>query len=478
MAVTFSPVDFSNQANFTWVGAETDPSGPTAIYFPNGPVGQVALGGVPFDITSNNAGFQAWNAWTAAGGGNQEETITIPVGIFGVTAVDTLINTYWALPGPNSVASLVFTGSAGATYTLHLFGGSDIRGWNGTGGPINGISTVNVFSEPSGFTGNIGVLDMQSIVLPPEFATQTLTTIQLVDDGASFIQRTILDGVTVESVNPAVPDRAGATVGFTTIADPAHGVLANDIDPIPGDTLHVTAVNGIVSNVGHTVQGAFGTLTLNGDGSYSYAAYAPSSNVQLPASGIGQDTFSYTESIGVGGTATSTLTFVVSAPPPGSHTSVEYVAVPQNGSTTQSNDGHSAVLDGSAGGATINAVPGAGAVLIGGPGDTLAGAMSGHDTFIFSGDFGPNTIKGYVAGVPATVKGSNVGNFDIIQLDKSEFSDLATLQASAHQVESGPVNAPVISTVITNPHNSNDTITLTGISLNSLHFDASHFLLV
>ena len=45
-----------------------------------------------------------------------------------------------------------------------------------------------------------GRLDMQHIVLPAEFATQTLSTIQLVDNGGYMFQRTVLDGVTVESV--------------------------------------------------------------------------------------------------------------------------------------------------------------------------------------------------------------------------------------------------------------------------------------
>jgi hypothetical protein len=56
--VTFTPVDFSNQANFSWVSPEPDPGGPTGVYFPNGPIGQVTLGGIPFDITSNAAGYQ------------------------------------------------------------------------------------------------------------------------------------------------------------------------------------------------------------------------------------------------------------------------------------------------------------------------------------------------------------------------------------------------------------------------------------
>ena len=49
-------------------------------------------------------------------------------------------------------------------------------------------------------------------------------------------------------------------------------MLANDADPIPGDTLTVTAVNGQSDDVGQTLAGNYGTLTLNANGSYSYVA--------------------------------------------------------------------------------------------------------------------------------------------------------------------------------------------------------------
>jgi len=196
-AQIFAPVDFSSQANFTWATrAETDPDGTTAIYMPSGPVGVVELGGVPFNLKSNAAGFQAWNGWMDGQPG--QESITIPVGVQGVTTVYTLINTYWNLGGPSAAAWLIFTGSGGATYTKYLVGGSDIRNW--IGGAINGTTTVNVYSFPnSPMEGQTAYLDMQTIVLPANFAKQTLTSIELVDNGAPGVQRVILDGVTVET---------------------------------------------------------------------------------------------------------------------------------------------------------------------------------------------------------------------------------------------------------------------------------------
>jgi hypothetical protein len=47
---------------------------------------------------------------------------------------------------------------------------------------------------------------MQHIVLPTAFATQALASIQLIDSGATGVQRTILDGVTVASTSgPLTP---------------------------------------------------------------------------------------------------------------------------------------------------------------------------------------------------------------------------------------------------------------------------------
>jgi hypothetical protein len=200
-----TPVDISAQANFTWVSQpQTDPIGVTGIYFPGGPVGVVTLGGVPFNLKSNGAAYQAWNAHVAAGGGSGQQAITIPVDQFGVTDVYTLINSYWGLSGPGSAARLIFTGSGGATYTNYLVGGSDIRGWccGDAGGIINGTNTINVYTSPapSEINGTYGVLDMQHITLPAAFASQVLTSIQLVDNGSPGVQRVILDGVTVNAI--------------------------------------------------------------------------------------------------------------------------------------------------------------------------------------------------------------------------------------------------------------------------------------
>jgi hypothetical protein len=90
-----------------------------------------------------------------------------------------------------------------------------------------------------------------------------------------------------------------------------------------------------------------------------------------------------------------------------------YVAAPVGGSVTQSNGLHYAVLDGSAGDSTLNAVNGLGAALIGGNGDTLKLASIGLDTVVAMGNFGQITVENY--------KANGFLNIDLIQLSKSDF---------------------------------------------------------
>jgi hypothetical protein len=206
LGVTFFQVDFSSQANYSWAGSGA---------LPGAPVGNAILGDVPFNIKSNEAGNQAWNGAIAAGwtpgkdddGGAQ--SITMNVNVYGATNVFTLINTWSGQSGPNSYAWLTFTGSGGATYTKELIGNVDIRDYNDDGftNSINGTTTTNVFWIPVDGSGeNPGRLDMQSIALPSAFTTQTLTTIQLVDNGGpNYFQRVILDGVTVMVVPEPSP---------------------------------------------------------------------------------------------------------------------------------------------------------------------------------------------------------------------------------------------------------------------------------
>lgn len=97
--------------------------------------------------------------------------------------------------------------------------------------------------------------------------------------------------VTVANQQPvAYDDGYQVTPGATLTVDAAHGLLANDVDP--GDPLTVTSVT----------QPAHGTVTVAGDGSFTYTPTAGYS---------GDDSFTYTITDSAGATATATVFFGV-----------------------------------------------------------------------------------------------------------------------------------------------------------------------
>jgi VCBS repeat-containing protein len=231
-----------------------------------------------------------------------------------------------------------------------------------------------------------------------------------------------------------------ATLYNKLSTDAAHGVLANDTDHIPNDALTVSEVNGQSTNVGHAIAGAYGTLTLNTDGSYTYLA---GDKHLLPADGVGLDTFTYTTQDGAGHTATTTLTVVVTEP---NMTYLGGTALPRDAvQTIIGPNGHNGVLDGGAGNNVL--VGGTGqTVLIGGPWDTLTGG-NGPNWFVFGPHFGRNVITNFDT------------NKDVIQLPSSEFGSFADVIANAYQSRSD--------TLIALP--TRDSIVLTGVSLWQLH---------
>jgi VCBS repeat-containing protein len=267
------------------------------------------------------------------------------------------------------------------------------------------------------------------------------------DNGSGGIQwSTEISEITFGNAAPPVvtPDRNEvSTPHGTVVVDSAHGVLANDTEPVPGYTLSVSAINGLSDNVGHAVAGEFGTLTLNADGSYSYVDTAKPR--ELPHKGVGEDVFTYTASDGHGGTSDSTLTIVVTRP------HQEYTLGTPGQTLTNGNG--PAVLDGALGDQTLVAGKSP-VVLIGGPNDTLIAGRS-HDTFVFGPtNFGANTIEDF-----------NVHK-DTIQIDHTLFANFAAVQLHAGQMGAD--------TVIT--YDAANTITLQGIALSHLH--ASDFLFV
>ncbi|WP_047548580.1 retention module-containing protein [Methylotenera sp. G11] len=98
----------------------------------------------------------------------------------------------------------------------------------------------------------------------------------------------------------AVNENATLTVGTP-------GVLVNDFDN-NANPIHVSAVNGVAGNVGTSIPGTYGSLTLNANGSYTYVA----NNAESLAAGVTvNDVFNYTISNGLSGADTATLTITI-----------------------------------------------------------------------------------------------------------------------------------------------------------------------
>ncbi|WP_426608556.1 tail fiber protein [Bradyrhizobium sp. McL0616] len=228
----------------------------------------------------------------------------------------------------------------------------------------------------------------------------------------------------IDSVVTAHADANQVVAGQTVTLDAAHGLLANDTDSNPADHIVVSAVDGLAGDVGQPVAGAYGSLTVLTDGSYSYTANSGTT-------GAVYDNFTYTASNGHAAPSISTLTVEVIGG------NQNLVFVPAGGSATTGYG--NTVLDGSAGGATLTAAAtfNAHETLIGGPGDTLNAASFGQDTFVFAGAFGHNTINNFHP------------SLDVIQLQTSQFGSLANVFADLHQVGADSVLTLDASHVVT-----------------------------
>ena len=106
---------------------------------------------------------------------------------------------------------------------------------------------------------------------------------------------------------PVAQDDAGSTSEDITLSvSAADGVIlgAGRDSDVDGDALSVSAVNGQASGVGKSVAGAWGSLTLNADGSYTFVPNAAAQGLDDGESR--SDVFTYTVTDPAGNTATAT----------------------------------------------------------------------------------------------------------------------------------------------------------------------------
>jgi hypothetical protein len=197
------PIDLSSLANEPWTYV-----GPNDFLIINGdtfPTGSQNFGGVRFAIPTGPNNY--WAGAAAANFGPGVVRLTIPVGVSGVTSAFTLLNSMWGFAGPTAYLYITFTGSDGATVTQPLVGNVNVRDYNNDDNTntINNTSTVQAWTNGEGQR-----LDRQEYILPPEFASQVLTSITITDTGSEGNgtdgSRAVLAAVTVSTCQAYVTE--------------------------------------------------------------------------------------------------------------------------------------------------------------------------------------------------------------------------------------------------------------------------------
>ncbi|HWA92343.1 MAG TPA: Ig-like domain-containing protein [Rhizomicrobium sp.] len=175
-------------------------------------------------------------------------------------------------------------------------------------------------------------------------------------------------------------------------------VLTNDSDR-DGDTLTVTAVNGSGGNVGNSIAGTYGHLTINSNGTYSYSA---DNSVSIDAAATGShltDTFTYTGSDGHGGTATNTITVTIDRAPTVVADAPATQAVESGSAVTGNSLTNDSDRDGDS--LTVSAVAGSG----GNVGNSVA-TTYGHVTINADGSY--SYLANNTAAIDAAATGSHL----------------------------------------------------------------------
>ena len=132
-----------------------------------------------------------------------------------------------------------------------------------------------------------------------------------VNDGVTTVNGSV--DITVNAVNDAPvaqDDNVAATEDSAGSGDLLTNNGAGIDDDIDGDTLMVSAVNGVPANVGTQITLASGALlTVNSDGTYTYDPNGQFEN--LDDGETATDSFTYTVDDGNGGTDTATVTVTI-----------------------------------------------------------------------------------------------------------------------------------------------------------------------
>lgn len=198
-AATVDISSFVNADLRTYTNGFLYPVGPTSI----------TIGGVGFKLAGS--GSSGLGAIQSAVFGPPDSYV-IPVGQTDVKTVYTVINSAFGAPGAN-IGSLTFTGLSN-TFTYQLVEGANVRD-HFNGGFVNtapGVFATADFGPVAPFS-NVR-LDVQQIVLPVGFASDTLTSITFSGNGLGGAGAPFLAAATTVSGIPEAATWAMMIAGF------------------------------------------------------------------------------------------------------------------------------------------------------------------------------------------------------------------------------------------------------------------------
>lgn len=273
-------------------------------------------GGAGNDILIGGAG----DDWLIGDSGN--DTLTGGSGAdqfrfygFGTTGAGT------ANPGHDTDTITDLTFSDGDVIVLADFAAGTFQGTD-VNGSLDLVPTSGVVGSGANIRDWAGLVDLVQ-------SSPAVTAAQQGTSDTLLLEITNADG-TIETI--AIQHGWSAYLSLTdhapvamddlfTVAEDATAlgnILSNDTDVDSGDTLHVLsagasggAAQAVASDNSATViAGAYGTLTIHSDGSYSYAANAAAAEA-LGAGASAQDVFSYTVADAAGATSTAQIAVTV-----------------------------------------------------------------------------------------------------------------------------------------------------------------------
>ena len=177
----------------------------------------------------------------------------------------------------------------------------------GNGGAQLGVLTIDASGNWSYAVDNsnpaVQNLDLGDSIVE----TYTVST----QDGNDTQTITITINGADESLLVAVND-SNAITEDATPNFVAGTVLTNDFDP-DGDPVTVVEVQGATANLGNSISGVYGSIVINGDGSYTYTLDNSLPTVQALADGQSEtENFTYTIDDGFGNQGTASVVISVS----------------------------------------------------------------------------------------------------------------------------------------------------------------------